>query len=260
MLDAEPLDLIPQVLENAVLSNGAVGRIPPNHGEGVQPSPQADEKPSVISQLGSISFGSVPPIDFGADIVFGGFAHPTDLDVVKIPHGVGNVEIPHFTGEMSGDKVEESEASIAIRETEQTPNGGPTEPTPNISIVCVCDTVQVTNHRSVRKGKRVTFIQLLVAECKVRFGTPADTMANRRSIQRFVVQILNTHGVRAAHARTILPTVVELVLTPDKWEQDAAKLADSRFIRTRRGKSISLYQKFLNWWDGDESLPPIVEG
>jgi len=146
-----------------------------------------------------------------------------------------------------------------IGEIEMTPNGGPSEPTPNVVMACVHEPVQVICHRRVRRHRKVPCVQLLVAECKVRFGTPTDTMANRRSVQRFAVQILNKHGVRAAHSRTIVPIVVELVLTPDRWEVDAIRLTRSRFIRTRRGKGLTLWQRILNWWDGDWKIPPMEE-
>lgn len=174
-------------------------------------------------------------------------------------------------GELSTEVVEMSlqaflatdgnqlEVAPTPRETEPTPNGDPTEPTPDVAMDCVHDPVQVVNHRRVRKGKKIPYVQSLVAECKVRFGTPTDTMANRRSVQRYVVQISDKHGVRAAHTRTIVPAVVEMALTPDRWEVDAQQLARSRFIRTRRGKDLTLWQRVLNWWDGDWKVPPMEE-
>jgi hypothetical protein len=119
--------------------------------------------------------------------------------------------------------------------------------------------VAVTAHRRIRPGKKVSVIQELVTDCKIKFGRCADNAANRKMIHRFCVNSCERHGMRTTHIRCVVATVVELVLTPDCWELEARQLASSREVRTRRGERLSLWHRFLNFIEGASLAPPVPE-
>ncbi len=140
------------------------------------------------------------------------------------------------------------------------PGGGdlpPQVPTGDCSVTardnsCVLshEPTVVTKHRRMKKNFKVSITQEIVAECKVKFYGATDTAANRKAIYRFGTRFCEHHGMRTQHIRAVMPTVVELVLTPDKWELEARNIASTRFIQTRRGAKLSLWHRFLNWVDG----------
>lgn len=110
--------------------------------------------------------------------------------------------------------------------------------------------VVVKKHKRIKKNYRVPIMQEIVAECKVKFYAATDTVANRRAIHRFGSKFCEQHGMRTQHIRTIMPTVVELVLTPDKWELEARDIAATREVKTRRGSQLSWWHSFLNFIEG----------
>ncbi len=117
----------------------------------------------------------------------------------------------------------------------------------------------VTKHRRIKKNFKVSIIQEIVAECKVKFYGATDTVANRKAIHRFGTRFCEHHGMRTQHIREVMPTVVELVLTPDKWEIEARNIASTRLVQTRRGNRLSMWHRFLNWIDGDEACTLKLE-
>ncbi len=129
----------------------------------------------------------------------------------------------------------------------------------NGTCVLSREPIVVTKHRRVKKNYRVSFIQEVVSECKVKFYGATDTVANRKAIHRFGTRFCENHGMRTQHIRSIMPTVVELVLTPDKWELEARNIASTRFVQTRRGLKLSLWHRFLNWAEGVDVGTPSLE-
>lgn len=134
------------------------------------------------------------------------------------------------------------------------------EPSPPTGTMVLSDEpIVITKHRRVKNNCRIPVIQEIVSECKVKFPNATDTVANRKAIHRFGSQFCEHHGMRTQHIRVHMPLVVELVLTPDKWEVEAQTAAGSRFIRTRRGAWLSLWHHLLNYVEGVGHSAPVLE-
>lgn len=80
-------------------------------------------------------------------------------------------------------------------------------------------------HRNVARRNRRKYCNLVVAECKVQFGTPRRTVANKLAVRRTAVKLMKSHGVRPSHINVMIPKIVELVFLPNKHELAAAKMA-----------------------------------
>jgi hypothetical protein len=107
------------------------------------------------------------------------------------------------------------------------------------------EAIEVVHHRRIRRGKRVPYIACVVAECKVKFGTPVDNAANHLAVQRFAANIMAKHGVRPSHVREVLPMVVVCTFIPSQYEREAAALANSiAAIHYKGGGSNGLLPKW----------------
>lgn len=107
------------------------------------------------------------------------------------------------------------------------------------------EAIEVVHHRRIRRGKRVPYIACVVAECKVKFGTPVDNAANHLAVQRFAANIMAKHGVRPSHVREVLPMVVVCTFIPSQYEREAAALANSiAAIHYKGGGSNGLIPKW----------------
>lgn len=213
--------------------------------------------PHVMSKHGSVKLGDThSPLGAGddcsrADAIGRGFEA-----VFENNNGaLAWIELLLLQGPASNLKL-----NIAAREEgdSKTINAevDPTEPTlPPPPMVLHLEPVLVKKHKHIRKGSKISVVQELVAECKVKFPNAKDTVANRKAIWRFGTQLCEHHGIRTQHTRKIMYTVVELVLTPDQWEIEAQQIAETRFIRTRRGNWLSLWHRFLNLLDNVSQTP-----
>lgn len=92
--------------------------------------------------------------------------------------------------------------------------------------------VEVTTHRRVRRGRRRQFINCVLKETKLRFGTPSKTEANMKAISNYASSIMNKHGMRPSQAMAFLPKVVSLTFIPSKAERLAARLLKSSTVLT----------------------------
>jgi len=90
--------------------------------------------------------------------------------------------------------------------------------------------------RRIRKGCRGKFIREIVAAVKLRLGTPKPTMANRRAVQRVAREELQEYNLRKVVAASVIPTIVEAVFVPNKWEVAAAQLGSSMLAQSRKLK------------------------
>jgi hypothetical protein len=88
--------------------------------------------------------------------------------------------------------------------------------------------VVVDLHRKVVASRSLQYMNCVIAECKVKFGVPANTSANRKAVERFAGNIMKKHGVRPTHIRTYLPLVTKMVFVPDQWQIEAERLAGTR--------------------------------
>lgn len=90
--------------------------------------------------------------------------------------------------------------------------------------------------RRIKKGCRGKFIREIVAAVKLRLGTPKPTMANRRAVQRVAREELQEYNLRKVVAASVIPTIVEAVFVPNKWEVVAAQLGTSMLAQSRKLK------------------------
>lgn len=88
--------------------------------------------------------------------------------------------------------------------------------------------------RRIRKGCRGKFIREIVAAVKLRLGTPRPTMANRRAVQRVAREELSEYNLRKVVSASVIPTIVEAVFVPNKWEVEAAQLGSCVLAQTRK--------------------------
>jgi len=100
--------------------------------------------------------------------------------------------------------------------------------------------IEVKCHRRLRSKQ--SYSAKVLAEVKVRFGTPKRTDANVKAIQRFAAEIMRKHGVRVTEVRKVLPVIIEAAFVVDKWELDARRATLGPFAMYRKAEV-----KFLEW-------------
>lgn len=93
--------------------------------------------------------------------------------------------------------------------------------------------VMVKHHRRVHKHNRIPYMTSIVAEVKMRFGTPQKTLSNEKAVHRYASELMRKHGLRPTHARQMLPLVVAASFIPDKWEVKASQLSSCDLARER---------------------------
>ncbi len=86
-----------------------------------------------------------------------------------------------------------------------------------------------------KRGSRLAYARCVVAEIKAKIGTPSDREANRQIIRRLAKGIMDVHGVRPTHQCSVMPLIIECVLTPGSDELEAIEFARSLAVTTRRG-------------------------
>jgi hypothetical protein len=86
------------------------------------------------------------------------------------------------------------------------------------------------------RGGHLKYMHAVVAEIKVRVGTPTNREANRQIVRRLARGIMDSHGVRPAHQAATIPLIVEAVLTPSDDELYAIDWARSWEVRGRRAQ------------------------
>lgn len=82
--------------------------------------------------------------------------------------------------------------------------------------------------RSLHSGRRARYLRALVAEAKVRFGTPSNTEANRVVVRRFIVNRMETHGLRVTHIAQVVDLVIEAVMIMSERERYARRMRGPR--------------------------------
>ena len=82
--------------------------------------------------------------------------------------------------------------------------------------------------RSLHSGRRARYLRALVAEAKVRFGTPDNTTANRVVVRRFLVNRMEAHGLRVTHIAQVVDLVIEAVMIMSERERYARRMRGPR--------------------------------
>jgi hypothetical protein len=83
-------------------------------------------------------------------------------------------------------------------------------------------------HRKVKTARSMQYMNACIAECKIKFGVPANTNANRKAVERFASSVMKGHGVRPTHIRQYLPMVTKMVFVPDQWQIEAERLSGTQ--------------------------------
>lgn len=83
-------------------------------------------------------------------------------------------------------------------------------------------------HRMVKKSRGMQYMNACIAECKIKFGVPTNTIANRKAVERFASSVMRGHGVRPTHIRQYLPMVTKMVFVPDQWQIEAERLSGTK--------------------------------
>jgi len=90
--------------------------------------------------------------------------------------------------------------------------------------------------RRVKTHQRAPYQREIVAAAKAKFGVAKRTEANLRAIRRFCIQKMTSDHMRDTHIQALLPTIVEAVMCPDKYEIKASRMACSGFAVRRQAE------------------------
>lgn len=82
--------------------------------------------------------------------------------------------------------------------------------------------------RSLQACRRASYLRALVAEAKVRFGTPLNTNANRVTVRRFIAAKMEGHGLRPTHINQNIDLIVEAVFVRSDRERYARRMRGER--------------------------------
>jgi len=98
-------------------------------------------------------------------------------------------------------------------------------------------------HRRLHKHTTNQYMKTLVAEIKVKVGTPEDKECNRQVVRRLARGFMEAHGLRPSHQAAIINTVIELVFTPGDDELKAIRLRNGDYVRWRKNQRVN------SWWN-----------
>jgi len=143
----------------------------------------------------------------------------------------------------NGEEDKSLQPSITVDEFQSTEVGteidgeivGAREWIPRRGVGCLnVQPVEVPNHRRVRKGRQMKYMNCILAECKAKFGTPVQNEANRKAVQRFAGKLMSGHGLRPSHIREYLPMVVSMTFVPTEAEVRAMSMLNSTAALTKK--------------------------
>jgi len=132
-------------------------------------------------------------------------------------------------------------------------------------VVCQ-DVVEVKAHRRIPVHRRAGYVGAVVAEIKNRFGLPKDTEANRVAVRRMAKNIMEKHGVRPTHIRSVIEVVIAGVFVPDEHDIQGAAIMKSnlrsqyvREMNSAGGKSewSHLWNKLCPWSSDKETTGDV---
>jgi len=94
--------------------------------------------------------------------------------------------------------------------------------------------VDVKQHRKVRRGRGMHYMNCVIAECKAKFGTPKRDASNMKAVMRYATSIMQSHGLRPSHVRDYVGMVVSMVFVPSKSELEGLQLLNSGAAVSRK--------------------------
>jgi hypothetical protein len=103
------------------------------------------------------------------------------------------------------------------------------------------DALEVKEHRRIHKKYSNKFAMCMLAEVKIKFGTPKRNKANVLSIRRYLAQLMKQRGVRAVDQARVIHYVVAAAFIPSEDE-----IAANVWLNT------DIAQSRLSGWTYDE--------
>lgn len=91
---------------------------------------------------------------------------------------------------------------------------------------------RLPHQRSSRE--RDVYVRTVVAELKVKLGTPVRKASNDAIIRRLARGLMEVHGLRPTHQSAIINQVIAMVYIPSDGEIEASELTNSWVARYRR--------------------------
>jgi len=89
------------------------------------------------------------------------------------------------------------------------------------------DSVEIKQHRRIRAGRSMKYMNCVIAECKAKFGVPTRDSSNIKAVNRYAVSIMQSHGLRPSHIRDCVSMIVNMVFLPTKAELEGLALLNS---------------------------------
>jgi hypothetical protein len=112
------------------------------------------------------------------------------------------------------------------------------------------DRLEVKNHKVVRN--KAKYSKAVLAEAKIRFGTPSMNNANVLAVRRYVVDIMEKHGVRPSHIAEMAPLIVGLCFVKSDAERDADNIVE--YVRLARGTWVTWAKAMVGYAFGRSRL------
>lgn len=100
-------------------------------------------------------------------------------------------------------------------------------------------------HRKPRAGNGTWFV-LYVLMAKEKWPEPTDTMANRRSIAKYLAEVMAADKVTVKERASVIPVAVEMVLVPSEVELFAKRFRASRAATAKL--DLASRPWWSSWW------------
>lgn len=82
--------------------------------------------------------------------------------------------------------------------------------------------------------ERDTYVRCVVAEIKVKLGTPSKRQSNDTIIRRMARNLMEVHGLRPTHQAAVINRIIAMVYIPSDDEIEASNLHNSWEAKFRR--------------------------
>lgn len=105
--------------------------------------------------------------------------------------------------------------------------------------------VEKVTHRKPRAGNGTWFV-LYVLMAKEKWPEPNDTVANRRSIAKYLAEVMAADKVTVKERASVIPVAVEMVLVPSEAELFAKKFRASKAVNNKL--DLASRPWWSSWW------------
>jgi len=94
--------------------------------------------------------------------------------------------------------------------------------------------VEIKQHRRVKAGRNMRYMNCVIAECKAKFGVPVRDMSNLKAVNRYAVSLMQSHGLRPSHIRDHVGMIVNMVFVPTKSELEGLAMLNSSASNSKK--------------------------